>query len=55
MSHKKCPISEVFLELIHGIPLSFFVLYINLVYVLNSESECPKHHILISPQIRISL
>ncbi len=27
MSHKKCPISKVFLELIHGIPLSFFVLY----------------------------
>ncbi len=24
MSHKKCPISEVFLESIHGIPLSFF-------------------------------
>ncbi len=24
MSHKKCPISKVFLELIHGIPLSFY-------------------------------
>ncbi len=24
MSHKKCPISKAFLELIHGIPLSFF-------------------------------
>ncbi len=29
MSHKKCLISKVFLELIHGIPWSFFVLYIN--------------------------
>ncbi len=55
MSHKKCPISEVFLELIHGIPSSFFKLYINLVYVLNFESECPKHYILISPWIHISL
>ncbi len=48
MSHKKCPISKVFLELIHGIPLSFFVLSINLVYVLNFEPECPKRHIVIS-------
>ncbi len=55
MSHKKCQISEIFLESINGIPLSFFVLYINLVYVLNFESECPKCHILISPQIHISL
>ncbi len=55
MSHKKCPISEVLLESIHGISLSFFVLYINLIYVLNFESECPKRHILISPYIHISL
>ncbi len=47
MSHKKYPISNVFLELVHGIPLSFFVLYINLVYLLNLEPECPKRHILI--------
>jgi hypothetical protein len=49
MSHKKCPISEVFLESIHGIPLLFFLLYMNLVYVLNFESECPMRHISISP------
>jgi hypothetical protein len=48
MSNKKHLISKVFLELSHGIPLSFFVLYINLIYVLNYELECPKSHILIS-------
>ncbi len=55
MSHKKCPISKVFSELIHGIPLSFFVLYINLIYVLNFKPECPERHILISLYIHISL
>jgi hypothetical protein len=25
-----------------GFPCSFFVLYINLVYVINLKSECPK-------------
>ncbi len=55
MSNKQCPISEVFLESIYGIPLTFFELYINLVYVLNVKSECPKCHILISPKIHISL
>ncbi len=33
----------------------FFVLYINLVHVLNFKPECPKHHILISLLIHISL
>jgi hypothetical protein len=42
MSHKKCPISEVFLKLIHRIPLSFFVWYINLVYVQNFEPFMSK-------------
>ncbi len=30
-----------------GFPCCFFVLYINLVYVLNYKFECPKSHILI--------
>ncbi len=47
MSHKKCPISDVFLESIHGMFLLFFASYINLVYVLNFKFECPKCHILI--------
>ncbi len=55
MSHKKCLISKVILELIHGIPLSFFVLYINLIYVLHFKPECPKRHISISLLIHISL
>ncbi len=38
-----------------GFPCPFFVLYINLVYVLNFEPECPTRHILISLQIHISL
>ncbi len=38
-----------------GFPTSIFVLFINLVYVLNFESECPKCHILICPWIHISL
>ncbi len=38
-----------------GFPCPFFVLYLYLVYVLNFEPECPKHHIKISLYIHISL
>ncbi len=38
-----------------GFPCPFFVLSINLVYVLNFEPECPMRHILISLWIHISL
>jgi hypothetical protein len=41
MFHKKCPTSEVFLELMLGFPCFFFVLYIiDVFYVLNYEFEC---------------
>ncbi len=35
MSHKKCPISKVFLELIHGISLSFF-------HIVHKSCLCTK-------------
>ncbi len=35
MSHKKCPTSKVFLELIHGIPLSFF-------HIVHKSCLCTK-------------
>jgi hypothetical protein len=44
MSHKKFPVSEVFLESIYGIPLFLFCIVHNLVYVLNFKSEYPKCH-----------
>ncbi len=41
MSHKKCPISTVFLELIHGVPLSFFC-------IVHKSCVCTKFQTLMS-------